>query len=64
LGYRSARKKEKRKKILRSSSILATFPTYCLRMAISELKKEKQKNPQNLVTLAKNLIILSQKSFV
>jgi hypothetical protein len=33
-------------------------------MAISELKKEKQKNPQNLVTLAKKLIILSQKSFV
>jgi hypothetical protein len=31
-------KKLKKKKNLRSSSILATFPTYCLYMANSNLK--------------------------
>ncbi len=43
---------------------LAIFPTYCLSiyMAISEFIK-KIKNPQNLVTLAKVLIIFPQKSF-
>jgi hypothetical protein len=62
LGYRSARKKIKKKEF----KILFYFGNLSNLLPIDgnfKIIKKKVKTPQNLVTLAKILVIFSQKSF-